>query len=105
MAVDKDYAMQLGRAWAQHRENNNLAAITEFNAILKQSAENIDALYGLGLALRAQGQREDAISNFRSALQLVENALVLEPGKDRFEMMHRMISQRLTELDAPILPR
>lgn len=105
MAADQQFAIQLGRAWAQHRENNHAAAIAEFKTILGQSSENIDALYGLGLALRAHGQRADAISTFQSAFALVMLALQENPGEDRYEMLQRMIAQRLNELDAGVMPQ
>lgn len=104
MAVNTDFSLPLGIAWANHRENNNSAAISGFQDILRQMPENLDALYGLGLALRSNNQRQDAVSRFQNLLVLVNQALDANPGEDRYEMLQRMTTQRLTELGASPAP-
>lgn len=70
----------------------------EFNAILNRDVNHIDALFGLALAQRSSGQKELARENFQKAAALVSAALDQNPGEDRYEMLGRIIEQRLEEL-------
>lgn len=110
---------QIGKAWHSHREGRNAEAIAEFNRIIKEAPENVDAFYGLGLAQRTDGQNEAAIKSFQKAYSLAKEAigkfgvgreeetenaednLLRRSGHDdRYAMLQRMIQQRLTELNA-----
>jgi tetratricopeptide (TPR) repeat protein len=123
MAQDDIY-VRVGDAWGMLREGQHTAAMAEFERIIGQKPEEIDAQYGMGLALKAAGQREAAITAFQKALKLVDSKLsptaadkystievetetlqealtedTLITGKhDRFTMLKRMTTQRLTEL-------
>jgi Tfp pilus assembly protein PilF len=92
------YADQLGQAWAALRQNKPRDAATGFEQILKADSNHIDAIYGLGLAHRESGQIETARTTFQKAAELVHTALAAQPGEDRFEMLQRMVQQRLNEL-------
>ena len=102
-------------AWRFQREHQAATAVTEYEKILKQDANNIDALYGLGLALRDSGRKEDATAKFQQVLELVtaaaaarkpapagdEEVRVANTAEDdRYMMLSRMIKQRLAELKA-----
>lgn len=106
---------RVGAAWRHHREGRNEEAIAQFREILKVTPENIDAHYGLGLALRANKDSQGAAIQFKKALELATNALEavrttstteghvggndLESYEDdRYMMLQRMISQRVEEL-------
>jgi tetratricopeptide (TPR) repeat protein len=105
---------RVGEAWKQHRMGNNPAAIEIFEEILKQRPDHIDALYGLGLSRRANGETAWAIEAFKKALMLATEALNTEEktggafkgnnlesyDTDRYMMLSRMIKQRLAELDS-----
>jgi tetratricopeptide (TPR) repeat protein len=111
---------QIGKAWQSQHEGRNAEAIAEFNRILKEAPESVDAYYGLGLAQRADGQQEAAIKSFQKALALAKEAaskygvaqeeietqnrednLLRNSGQDdRYMMLRRMIRQRLAELIA-----
>ena len=102
----------VSNAWRYQREHQAATAVTEFEKILKQDADNIDALYGYGLALRDSGKTEAAIAQFQHVLELVEVAALARrpatgesehrvpntPEDDRYMMLARMIKQRLAEL-------
>ncbi len=105
----------VSNAWRYQREHQAPTAVTEFQKILKQDENNIDALYGLGLALRDSGNTEGAITNFQHCLELVEAAAIARrptttgeeehraantPDDDRYMMLARMLKQRLSELKA-----
>jgi len=113
MSNQNNNAERVGQAWNHHREGRNDASIAEFEAILKQNPSDIDATYGLGLAQRAAGRSQAAVESFQRALKLVEQAKdayqatrsssqsesnVKTPEDDRFQMLSRMVQQRLSEL-------
>jgi tetratricopeptide (TPR) repeat protein len=64
---------QIGKAWGFHREGRNNDAIREFETILASAPNEVDALYGLGLAQKADGQQEAAIKSFSKALGLAKD--------------------------------
>ena len=114
----EDTGAQIAKAWEHHREQRNNDARREFEAILKTEPDDIDALYGLGLVLRATGEKAEAISAFQKAFKLsevaatediahehdanalVEDTLSVAGHNPRYTMLCRMIQQRLKELDA-----
>lgn len=98
----EDYAELLGNAWAQHRLGNQDAAIQGFQQILKSAPNQIDALFGLGLAQRNAGQREAAAATFKKCAEQIDNVLVENPHEDRYEMLKRMVNQRLHEMDVQV---
>lgn len=108
---------KIAQAWAYHRAERNNDAQREFEAILHNAPDDIDALYGMGLTLRAAGQKDEAIELFQKAYGLtqdalhnevqeeveqglVEDTLVVAGQNPRYMMLTRMISQRLAELGA-----
>ena len=113
MSSQNNVAERIGQAWHHHREGRNDAAIAEFETILRQNPNDVDANYGLGLAHKAIGRIESARTAFQNALRLVEKANedytaarnepsdnnVKTPEDDRFAMLNRMVRQRLAELD------
>ena len=98
MAKNQEYAEQLGRAWALHRKGQNDDAIREFNGLLQTSANNMDALYGLGLAQRSSGKIEAAQDSFAKCATAIDSALQEHPHEDRYQMLERMAKQRIDEL-------
>lgn len=108
-------AERIADAWHQHRQGQDDAAIKAFEAIVKSNPDDIDANYGLGLAQKAAGQQAAAIATFQRTLQMVQDARqtyttsrnqehhednIKTPEDDRFQMLYRMVNQRLTELNA-----
>lgn len=107
---------QIGQAWAYHREGRNDQAIAEFETVLNQQPDSVDAHYGMGLALRAEDRNQQAVESFQKALELAQRTLNAlrsvseaegQAGRtndlgstddDRYMMLIRMIKQRLAEL-------
>ncbi len=102
---------RIGDAWHAHRQGRNSEAISGFEAITKSTPDDIDAHYGLGLALRANGNLEGASQAFQKALALVQAKNDLLRGEkrsenqlntvddDRVMMLTRMINQRISEVN------
>ena len=112
---------KISEAWRQHREGQHGAAIDGFQAVLDEEPAQVDALYGIGLAFRADGQAKRAIDSFSSAQEALAAAekervagkaerqdadtplTINDPiagDDDRFLILSRMINQRLAELGA-----
>ena len=96
--ADQEFGEQLGSAWALHRQGHNESAIREFSSLLQVSNDNIDALYGIALAQRSAGELEEAKTTFARCLVQIDEALKANPGEDRYEMLKKMVTQRLAEL-------
>jgi hypothetical protein len=96
----QDLATQIGRAWRYHREGRHDDAIAEFERVLKQDRNNVDAYYGLGLAQRKAGLLEAAEASFKRALELAEGERKQHGDgvSDHSTMLVRMIRQRLAEI-------
>jgi tetratricopeptide (TPR) repeat protein len=112
----------MSHAWNFLREGKPESAIPEFERILNDNHEDVDALYGLGLAQRKVGQYEASVKAFETAFQLVKLisdrqmserrevygdklATQNDPSKpedDRNMMLLRMLSQRLAESKAAL---
>ncbi|MFO7322289.1 MAG: tetratricopeptide repeat protein [Chloroflexota bacterium] len=90
----------LGRAWANHREGRHEAAVADFDRILRDAPNDIDANFGLGLAQKALGRYEQAIASFEKTKEELAKKLKDEPGDDRWEMLTRMCDQRIAEIRA-----
>ena len=103
----------VSQAWHHQRNGNTDTAIAEFEKIVNQHPRDIDAIYGLGLSQKTAGQHEAALKSFKTALELVEENKnsyeatrdpsqdgenVRTPEDDRFQMLSRMVQQRLAEL-------
>ncbi len=97
-----DFHTELGQGWAKHRNGHNEEAIEIFLGVLQKDPQQINALYGLGLAQRSKGELQFAVDSFQRCLALVNASLVANPGEDEFEMLQRVLEQRLLETRARI---
>lgn len=96
---------KIGNAWITYRSGQNASAIKEFESILNEDNDHIDALYGLGLVLRSSGDLDGARTNWQKGLDLA-NANLESYGdsrsleRERTFMTSTMLKQRLKELDS-----
>lgn len=89
---------QLGKAWDMHRKGDHKGAQGVFAQVLGSESSNIDAMYGLGLSQRVAGDMSGALSTFEKCLAEVTRQLASNKGDDHFEMLQRMVTQRIDEL-------
>ena len=106
---------RIGEAWHHHRMGENSEAVRKFQEILKNTPNNVDAYYGMGLAHKADGNLNAAKEAFEKAKELADNAYgavrttsdaeghhgtndldITED--DRFMMLSRMLKQRIAEV-------
>lgn len=98
----QNIAEQIGQAWINHRAGRNKEALVEFDRLTKEAPHDADAHYGLGLVQRAMGHPEAAARAFQLALEIVNKALQERAGEDRYEILQRMLNQRLAEANKQI---
>ncbi|GAB4575044.1 MAG: hypothetical protein Kow0077_24610 [Anaerolineae bacterium] len=86
----------LGRAWRAHVVGRDDSAIEEFRRILAANPDDVDALYGLGMALRGAGQGTEAAEVFTRVLALLDKQTAEDEGDmNRLQMLRRMVQQQL----------
>ena len=110
MASENNASSLVAQAWNYHREGKAAAAVAEFEKVVQQYPQDIDANYGLGLSQKAAGQTAAAINTFKHTLEIisesqkkedaqrnVDDENVRTPEDDRLLMLQRMVNQRLAE--------
>ena len=86
----------LGQAWRSHVSGRDEVALNEFEKIASASPDDLDALYGLGLAQRSAGKQDEAIATFERILALLAKLTPDdEDMQNRLEMLRRMAVQQL----------
>ncbi len=86
----------LGQAWHQHTVGRDDVALKEFSEMAARSPDDVDVVYGLGLAQKGAGQKEEAIATFRRVLELLSQTKPEnEDEANRLEMLSRMANQQI----------
>jgi tetratricopeptide (TPR) repeat protein len=88
-------------AWQAHRQGQNDAAVEEFQHILAEAPDHIDAYWGLGLSYRDLGNQSGAVDAFNKVKELIATRLAeesVQPG--RYFMLNRMADQQIEQLRA-----
>jgi tetratricopeptide (TPR) repeat protein len=118
MSNDPNNAI-LGQAWELHRNAQSEEAVATFKTLLAQDANDIEANYGISLALKASGNKEGAIEHMKVARESAIKALrdlrkqaeidgqhiannLNTTLDDRYMMLVRMTLQRLRELGVDV---
>ena len=93
---DREFEKKIGEAWRLHYNGEYALAIEQFSKLVEQMSDNIDALWGLGLACRASGDRDRALELFRRAKDLVAAQFAEHPEEyGRLHLLNRMIQQQV----------
>ncbi|MBI5927848.1 MAG: tetratricopeptide repeat protein [Chloroflexi bacterium] len=95
--VSESIKKQIGDAWRAHRQGQHDTALNIFRQVLKQEADNVDALYGLGLVQKTSGDNTHARETFSRLQDLLKELQAQEdagsPG--RYFMLNNMVRQQL----------
>ncbi len=83
-------------AWFAHAQGDQDGAERHFRMALSQAPESVDAHYGLGLTLKAQGRKEEAIQEFQEVLRLLEGGIF--DDRARTEMLQRLAKGQINFL-------
>jgi tetratricopeptide (TPR) repeat protein len=78
----------LRRGWAYRALDQEEKAEQDFRAALGLEARSVDAAYALGMTLKAQGKKDQALAAFQQAVTLLDEGA--EQDHDRQEMLHRL---------------
>ena len=71
-------------------------AETDFRNAVSLNPEAVDAIYALGMTLKAQREDDAAIKAFQRAIELLEAGVV--EGKSRTEMLRRLALGHINEI-------
>lgn len=88
----------LSKAWALQNTGKHNDSVAEFEKLASKNPDDLDVMYGLGLAQKSAGLRDRALTTFTKLAEVVETQLAANPASDRFQMLTRMVQQRLSEL-------
>jgi tetratricopeptide (TPR) repeat protein len=84
------------RGWAYHSRQKQVDAEKDFRNALKLDADSVDANYVLGLILKAQDRKQEAVASFQRAIDLIQTG-VLEDSI-RAEMLRRLSKGHISEM-------
>ena len=91
-----DYESFMRRGWAHHARGEQDRAETDFRRAISYSPESVDANFALGLNLKSQGRKDEAVEVFNKTMQLLERE---EDERDsKTEMMRRLTLRHINEL-------
>jgi tetratricopeptide (TPR) repeat protein len=91
-----DYESFMRRGWAQHSKGEQERAESDFRRAVSYSPESVDANFALGLNLKSQGRKEEAVEVFNKTMQLIEDGKAESDSKT--EMMRRLTLGHINEL-------
>lgn len=86
----------LKRGYAYHSRNHHAEAEADFRQALAQEPGSVEAVFALGLVLKAQGQHDEAVEKFKETLQHIEAGDLNDPI--RSTMMRRLTKGHINQL-------
>ncbi|MCZ7538729.1 MAG: hypothetical protein M5U29_02160 [Anaerolineae bacterium] len=95
----KEINARIGQAWKLHYTGNNDAAIEQFERILADAADPIDACWGIALSYRKAGNKEKSLGAFQKAADLIAKGAQTDTAdKERYYMLQRMVKQQIEQM-------
>lgn len=91
-----DYESFMRRGWAHHAKGNQERAESDFRRAISYSPESVDANYALGLNLKTQGRKDEAVEAFNKTMRLIEDGNA--ESDTQIEMMRRLTLGHINEL-------
>lgn len=82
------------RAWLFYSNHDYGKSIDDYYKALESDPDNVDTVFGLGLALKADGKKEKAVESFEKALTLIDK---LEDHV-RARMLKRLIIGHINQI-------
>jgi Tfp pilus assembly protein PilF len=86
----------LRRAWMYRSRGQEDLAEEDFRKALSIDSQSVDANYGLGMSLKSQGKKEQAIEAFEGTIRLLDEGT--EEDHNRAEMLHRLALGHINEM-------
>lgn len=91
-----DYDGFMKRGWANHARGDQDKAEADFRRAVSYSPESVDAHYALGLVMKSQGNKEEAVEQFNKSMGLINQGKIEHHSKS--EMMRRLTLGHINEL-------
>lgn len=83
------------QAWSLKASGKLDEAESYFRKAIEQKPEMIEANYGLGLTLKAQGRRQDSIQCFEKVIELIDKGI---DDQTRGEMLRRLSLAHINQI-------
>jgi tetratricopeptide (TPR) repeat protein len=91
-----DYEGFMQRGWAFHARGDQDRAESDFRRAISYSPESVDANFALGLVMKSQGRKEEAVELFKKTMALIEQGKIEDHAQS--EMMRRLTLGHINEL-------
>ena len=91
-----DFDGFMRRGWFYHSRGEHTQAESDFRRALSFSQESVDAHYALGLVLKSQGKKEDAVEAFNKSMGLIEQGKIVD--NEKRVMLRRLTLGHINEL-------
>ena len=91
-----DYESFLHRGWTHHVRGEQEQAESDFRRAISYSPESVDANFALGLNLKNQGKKDEAVEVFTRTMQIIEGREAERDSKT--EMMRRHTLGHINEM-------
>jgi len=85
------------KGWAAYAQGDHSTATKHFRDAIARHPKAIDAYYGMGLNLKAEGKRDEAIDIFNKVLELLNEGV--EETRSRAEMMRRLTLGHINQIE------
>ena len=96
MKEPNDHDSFMKRGWVYHARGEQEKAESDFRRAASYSPESVDAKYALGLVLKSQGNKQEAIELFEKTMDLIVQGKIEDHSKS--EMMRRLTLAHINEL-------
>ena len=84
------------RGWYYHSQGDHAQAESDFRRAISFSQDSVDAHFALGLVLKTQGMKEDALEAFNKSMGLIEQGKIEDDEKR--VMLRRLTLGHINEL-------
>jgi tetratricopeptide (TPR) repeat protein len=89
-------ASYLQRGYAYYGVNQYAEAVEDFHKALDLDPKAVDAVYGLGMGLKAEGKKDEAVAAFKNAIALLDQGVVSD--KVRARILRRLALGHVNEM-------
>lgn len=97
MEEPRDAAAFLRRGYAFYGSGQYDRSIDDFKRAIDLEEKNVDAIYALGMSLKASGKKEEAIALFKKAIALLDQGVVID--KSRSRMLRRLALGHVNDIN------
>ena len=91
-----DYGSFMQRGWAFHSRGDQDKAEADFRRAVSFSPESVDANYAMGLIMKSQDKKPEAVEYFEKAMGLIQQGKIEDEAKSA--MMRRLTLAHINEL-------